>query len=103
MKIKEMLGEAYQEELGLDIEWGLYTKLFVSDDYTDEEMKMLGLTKEDVKHGVRVIGGYDGTYTFQEDGTYYVANVNHNHFRVEGMQECSKVLYDELMKLKMTR
>ena len=103
MKIKEMLGEAYQEELGVDIEWGLYTKLFVSDHYTDEEMKMLGLTKEDVKHGVRVIGRYDGTYTFQEDGKYYVAIVDHQYSRVSGLQECSKLLYDELMKLKMTR
>ena len=53
--------------------------------------------------GVLIVGDFDGIHTFQEDGTYYVANVNHNHFRVEGMQECSKVLYDELMKLKMTR
>jgi hypothetical protein len=100
MKIKEMLGEAYREELGLDIERGLYTELFVSDDYTDEELKMLGRTREDVKQGVLVVGDYDGTYTFQEDGIYYVAIVDHSHFWVSGLQECSKLLYDELMKLK---
>jgi hypothetical protein len=99
MKIKEMLGEAYREELGLDIERGLYTELFVSDDYTDEELKMLGRTREDVKQGVLVVGDYDGTYTFQEDGKYYVAIVDHGHFWVSGLQECSKLLYDELMKL----
>ena len=100
MKIKEMLGEAYREELGIDIERGLYTELFIDPCFTDEELKMLGRTREDVKQGVLVVGDYDGTYTFQEDGRYYVAIVDHNHFWVSGLQECSKLLYDELMKLK---
>lgn len=100
MKIKEMLEEAYQKELGLDIERGLYAELFVSDHYTDEELKMLGRTREDVKHGVLIVGDYDGIYTFQEDGKCYFAMVDHNHSWVSGLQECSKVLYDELMKIK---
>ena len=53
--------------------------------------------------GVLIVGDFDGIHTFQEDGKYYVAIVDHQYSRVSGLQECSKLLYDELMKLKMTR
>lgn len=86
MKIKDIIKES--EALGPEYaELNMYSKLFLSEQPL----------------GVLVVGDFDGIHTFQEDGTYYVAMVSHNYYIVEGMQECSKVLYDELMKLKMTR
>ena len=87
MKIKEMLEEAAR--LDTDIGNDIYAELFMS------------MSEESV--GVLVLGEYDGAHTFQEDGKYYVAMVRHDWHYVSELQECSKVLYDELMKLKMTR
>jgi hypothetical protein len=89
MKIKEMLEEAAR--LDADIGNDIYEELFMS---MSEEVVAFQSA------GVLVLGHYDGAHTFQEDGKYYVAMVEHDWHYVSELQECSKLLYDELMKLK---